>query len=173
MVIIMLFLCIKIFFARLLDVTLSTFRTMVLVKGQKVLPAIIGFFEVLVWLMVVEETLKTEVDSIWVPISYAAGYAIGSLLGTYVSNKFLKNMCAVQVVTDKSNTKLINAIKKAGYGISIIDLKKDKETPKKEMLFIEVNNSSVKALKELINKHDEYAFIVVSDSKFVTNGYIK
>ena len=169
----MLLLCIKIFFARLLDVTLSTFRTMVLVKGQKILPAIIGFFEVLVWLMVVEETLKTETESLWVPVSYAAGYAIGSLLGTYFSTRFIKSVCAVQVVTDKGNTKLINAIKKAGYGISIIDLKKDKETEKKEMLFIEVNASSVKKLKELINKHDKNAFIVVSDSKFVTNGYIK
>ena len=169
----MLLLCIKIFFARLLDVSLATFRTMVLVKGQKILPAIIGFFEVLVWLMVVEETLKTEVDSIWVPISYAAGYAIGSLLGTYISNKFIKNMCAVQVVTDKSNTKLINAIKKAGYGLSIIDLKKDGNSEKKEMLFIEVNNNSVKDLKNLINKYDKEAFVVISDSKFVMNGYIK
>ena len=173
MVIIMLFLCIKIFLARLLDVSLATFRTMVLVKGQKILPAILGFFEVLVWLMVVEETLKTDTNNLWVPVSYAAGYAIGSLIGTWFSNKFLKSMCAVQVVTDKNNTKLINAIKKAGYGISIINLKKDEETPKKEMLFIEVNNSSVKKLKELINKHDKNAFVVVSDSKFVINGYIK
>jgi len=129
----MLLLCIKIFFARLLDVSLATFRTMVLVKGQKVLPAILGFFEVLVWLMVVEETLKTETDSLWVPVSYAAGYAIGSLIGTWVSNKFIKSMCAVQVITDKTNTKLINAIKKAGYGISIIDLKKEPDTEKKEI----------------------------------------
>ncbi len=169
----MLLLCIKIFFARLLDVSLATFRTMVLVKGQKILPAILGFFEVLVWLMVVEETLKTEVDSLWVPVSYAAGYAIGSLIGTWFSNKFLKSMCAVQVVTDKTNAKLINAIKKAGYGLSIVDLKKDPDTDKKEMLFIEVNNTSVKKLKELINKYDKNAFIVVSDSKFVINGYIK
>jgi len=169
----MLLLCIKIFFARLLDVSLATFRTMVLVKGQKVLPAILGFFEVLVWLMVVEETLKTETDSLWVPVSYAAGYAIGSLIGTWVSNKFIKSMCAVQVITDKTNTKLINAIKKAGYGISIIDLKKEPDTEKKEMLFIEVNNSSVKTLKNLIHKHDKNAFIVISDSKFVINGYIK
>lgn len=169
----MLLLCIKIFFARLLDVSLATFRTMVLVKGQKLLPAILGFFEVLVWLMVVEETLKTEVDSLWVPVSYAAGYAIGSLIGTWISNKFVKSMCAVQVITDKNNTKLINAIKKAGYGISIIALKKESKEEKKEMLFIEVNNSSVKSLKSLINKHDKNAFVVVSDSKFVVNGYIK
>ena len=169
----MLLLCIKIFFARLLDVSIATFRTMVMVKGQKIFPAILGFFEVLVWLMVVEETLKTETNSIWVPISYAAGYAIGSLLGSIISNRFIKGVCAVQVVTDKSNTKLINAIKKAGYGISVVDLKKDKDTPKKEMFFIEVNDSSVKTLKELIKKYDDKAFIVVSDSKFVTNGYIK
>ncbi|MBQ6687224.1 MAG: DUF2179 domain-containing protein [Bacilli bacterium] len=169
----MLLLCIRIFFARLLDVSLATFRTMVLVKGQKILPAILGFFEVLVWLMVVEEALKTETDSLWVPVSYAAGYAIGSLIGTWISNKFIKSMCAVQVITDKNNTKLINAIKKAGYGISIIALKKDSNEEKKEMLFIEVNNSSVKSLKSLINKHDKNAFVVVSDSKFVVNGYIK
>jgi len=169
----MLLLCIKIFFARLLDVSLATFRTMVMVKGQKIFPAILGFFEVLVWLMVVEETLKTEVDSIWVPISYAAGYAIGSLLGTYFSNRFIKCVCAVQVITNKGNTKLLNAIKKAGYGISIIDLKKDKDTEKKEMYFIEINNSSLKKLKEIIKKYDKNAFVTVSDTKFVINGYIR
>lgn len=169
----MLFLCIKIFFARLLDVTLATFRTMVMVKGKKIFPAILGFFEVLVWLMVVEETLKTETNSIWVPIAYAGGYAIGSLLGTFISNKFIKGVCAVQVITNKNNTKLLNAIKKEDYGISIIELKKEKNIPAKELYLIEVNSNRVKSLKDLINKYDEKAFVIVSDSKFVNNGYIK
>lgn len=170
---IMLLLCVKIFFARLLDVSIATYRTMVMVKGKKVFPAILGFFEVLIWFMVVQESINTKIDSLWIPVSYAAGYAIGSLLGSYLSGKFIKGVCAVQVITDKSNQKLLNAIKKSDFGVSIIELKKEKNIPKKELYLIEVNSNRVKELKNLVNQYDEKAFIIVSDSKFTTNGYIR
>ena len=42
-----LFLCIKIFLVRIIDVTLGTLRTIITVKDKVFLASVIGFFEVL------------------------------------------------------------------------------------------------------------------------------
>ena len=50
----LLYLCIKIFCGRLIDVTLSTLQTMLLVKGKRNLATIIGFIDVFIWFIVVD-----------------------------------------------------------------------------------------------------------------------
>ena len=41
-------LCVKIFFVRIIDVSLGTFRTIITVKGKAIYASIIGFIEVFV-----------------------------------------------------------------------------------------------------------------------------
>ena len=94
----MLFLLItKIFFARIFDVSLGTYRTILTVKGKIVLPTVIAFFEVLIWFYVAKEALLIEIDSIIIPVSYALGYATGSLLGTYFSKRFIDLILEVKI----------------------------------------------------------------------------
>ena len=59
----LLYLCIKIFCGRLIDVTLSTLQTMFLVKGKKGLATIFGFIDVFIWFLVVREALNTDIES--------------------------------------------------------------------------------------------------------------
>ena len=53
-------LCIEIFFARIIDVSLGTIRTVIVVKGKNLIGSILGFFEVTVWFLVVEQALTTS-----------------------------------------------------------------------------------------------------------------
>ena len=43
----------------------------------------------------------------------------------------------------------------------------------RDMLFFQINNRNLKRLISLIKKYDSQAFIVVSDTKAVQNGFIK
>ena len=56
----MLFLCIKIFFVRILDVSLGTIRTIMTVKNKNLIASIIGFVEITIWFLVVKEAINTE-----------------------------------------------------------------------------------------------------------------
>ena len=76
----MLYICIKIFLARIVDVSLGTIRTVLVVKGKNITPAIVAFFEVLIWFYAAREALNTNIDSIFIPIFYAGGYAAGTYL---------------------------------------------------------------------------------------------
>ncbi|MGB7403661.1 MAG: DUF5698 domain-containing protein, partial [Arcobacter sp.] len=44
-------LALLIFLSRVADVSLGTFRTIVIFRGYKLLASIIGFFEIIIWLI--------------------------------------------------------------------------------------------------------------------------
>lgn len=165
--------CISIFGARVVDVSLGTLRTVYTVKGKGLLSSFIAFFEVLIWFIVAREALNTEVTSLLIPISYSLGYATGTLIGTLISKYFVSGLICLQVIIKKGNQKLKNAIRKEGYGISVVSLKDEVDDIKKELLLILVSKKKAKQLTSLIKYHEEDAFVMASEAKFAQNGLIK
>lgn len=170
--IMLLTLCLKIFFVRILDVSLGTIRTIVSVKGQSLLASIIGFVEITIWFLVVKEAINTDNQSLWIVFSYASGFSVGTYIGGILSNKFIEGNLGVQIITGEHNYELINILRKEGYGVSVIDVKGQNNTGK-YMLFVEINNKRFNHLKKLVKEMDPKAFIVVNETKYVQNGYIK
>lgn len=163
-------LCIKIFFARILDVSLGTLRTIITVKGKNLLAAFIGFIEICIWFTIVREALNTDETSMFVMLSYAAGYATGTYIGGVISKKVIKGTVSVQIITSKND--LGNIIRKHGFAVSVMNIKGQEDTDK-YMLYIEVNNKSYSQLMNVVKEFDDKAFIVVNETKFVQNGFIK
>lgn len=161
-------LCIKIFVARILDVSIGVIRTVELVKDNTVKAVILAFFEVLIWFLIAREALTSSDLNILIAIFYSLGYACGTLLGSYLSKLLIKGSVAVQVISSTILKKNITEIKNNGYGISSLNLDGNKK-----MLIIEVDKKRLKSLLNLVKKIDDKAFITVSETKFVTNGYIK
>jgi len=166
-------LCLKIFFVRILDVSLGTFRTINVVKGKTKVASLIGFFEVLIWFLVVKEALNTELDSIFIAISYALGFATGTFVGGKISEFFIEGTVSVQVITNKLSSEMIDDIRNNGYALSILDLVNENKKDNKKMLFIEINKKELNNLQKIIKSYDDKAFIVVNESKYVLNGYFK
>lgn len=164
-------LCLKIFFVRIIDVSLGTIRTIVTVKDRRLVASLIGFIEVFVWFVIVKEALNTDETSLFVAISYALGFSTGTYIGSYLSNKYIKGNFGVQVIT--SNLNLIKYLRDEGYAVSVIDVKGHHEDVEKFMLFIEIDKHDFKHLKDFIKLYDKKAFIVVNETKYVQNGYFQ
>lgn len=169
----MIALCLQIYFARILDVTLSTIRTFYTLKGKTIFSSILSFFEVLVWFLVARQALNVDLDSLWIPISYSLGYATGILIGSFITNNFIKGIENVTIITKKENDILINTLRNNGFGISIIDLKNDFDNVKKQMLIIEVDKRYLKKLIKIVKSIDKDAFISISETKQIENGVLK
>lgn len=166
-----LFLCIKIFLVRIIDVTLGTLRTIITVKDKVFLASVIGFFEVLVWFLIAKEALDTEIDSIFIGIFYALGFATGTYIGGKISRKVIKGNFLVQVITSKASEKWLQELRENGFAISVMDIRQKDDDPDKYMFFMEINSSDFNKLHKIIKKYDKKAFIVVNESKTVVNGY--
>ena len=166
-------LCIKIFLARIADVTLGTIRTNYSVRGKTMLAGLIGFFEVFIWFLVVKEAINSDINSIWIVIAYSAGYATGTILGTYISNSLINSLISVEVMTMETGRESIDKIRKEGFGVSVVETKNTYNEEEANILFITLNSRNLKHLKEVIKEIDPKAFIVVNETKIVQNGYIK
>ena len=168
----LLILCIKIFFVRILDVSLGTVRMIVTVKGNKVVASLIGFVEVLIWFLIVKEALNTDETSIFIALSYAGGYATGTFIGGILSERFIAGTLSVQVILSNSDHNVVNKIREEGFAVSVVNVR-GKEDIEKYMLFIEIDKRKINKLKYLIKSLDYKAFVVVNETKMVENGFFK
>ena len=166
----MLLLCIKIFFVRIIDVTLGTIRTMFTVKGKRLIASIFGFVEVFIWFIIVREALQTDEKSIFVAISYALGFATGTYIGGFLSSILIKGKVVVQVFTE--NLELVDILRENGYAVTVIDCK-GYNTKSKYMLYISVDKKKEKKLIKEIEALDKHAFIVENETNHVENGYFR
>ena len=161
--------CIKIFVARLIDVSLGTFRTINTVKGKNLVASLIGLVEISVWFLVVKEALNTDNNSYFIVLSYALGFSVGTYIGGKISSIFIKTNLEVQVILTNKNDKVINQLRNNGYGLTIIDAKGNNNS--KYMLYIQINNKSLNKLKNIIRKEDPKALIAANETKYIENGY--
>ena len=163
------FMCIKIFFARLIDVSLGTFRTINTVKGRNFAAASIGLIEISVWFLIVKEALNTDNNSLWIVVAYAMGFSVGTYIGGKISKRFIKSNLEVQVILSSKDDNIVNTIREEGYGVTAIKVNGSKS--EKYMLYIQIRDQSFEHLKDIIKKLDKKAFIVVNETKYVENGY--
>src|SRR5690554_1789371 len=106
-----------IFFSRILDVTIGTIRIVMVSKGQKLWAPLLGFFEILIWLLAISRIFQ-NLDN-WVNyIAYAGGFAVGNYIGLMLEERLAMGIVKIQIITRKNAADLIINLKKAGYGIT-------------------------------------------------------
>lgn len=156
--------CIKIFFARILDVCISTVRTTFVLRGKTLIVAILAFCEVTIWFLVARTALNTELN-LFIVLSYSGGYTTGTILGTLITHKFITTNMELIVISNK--IKSTKKIKDADFGITILN--KDSN---KTVLLIETNKKRLEELTNLLHKLDNNAFITIKETRNIINGYI-
>ncbi len=166
------YLCLKIFLGRTTDVSLGTVRTIMTVKGKNILAAFIGFFEVSIWFLIVNDALNNEFNSLWIVAAYAGGYAMGTYVGGQLAKKFIKSKLSIQIIIHEEHAELIPMLREKGYAVSVLRAKGAEES-NRLMLFLEIDSHLLENLKRIVKEYDEKAFIVVNETKYVENGYFR
>ncbi len=165
--------CLGIFGARIVDVSLGTLRMVHTVKGKTIKAGIIAFFEVFIWFIIAREALNNSIDSIWIAVAYAGGYATGTIIGSFISNTFINSLISVEVITTKASRENIDKIRMEGFGVSVVDTIDNMTEEDTKLLIITLNSRHLEDLKCILRHIDKKAFIVVNESKIVQNGFIK
>ncbi len=161
---------------RTIDMSLASIRTVFTVKNKPQFAAPIGFIEAFFWFMIVKAALDYSianpvVDTIVLALAYSLGFALGTLLGGILSKKFVKSKIKVQIVLSNKNDELVQELKEKGFGQTILTAKGAKNNTETYMIFIETNSDKLKVLRSIINTMDPKAFVSVSESKSVFNGF--
>ncbi len=111
---------ILVFFARVTDVSLGTLRIIFVARGRRKLAPLLGFFEVLIWIVVVSQVIQ-NLHSPLAFIAYAAGFATGNYVGMRIEDKLAIGTLVVRVIVPQEASRLMTQLHNAGYGVTSID----------------------------------------------------
>ena len=106
-----------IFCLRIVDVSLATVRMLLAMRGVKMLAPVIGFFEVLIWIVAVGSAIK-NLDSVWHVLGYAGGFATGSVVGLALEEKLAVGLASIQVISQHGGVELAEALRGRGFGVT-------------------------------------------------------
>ncbi|MFA7411968.1 MAG: DUF5698 domain-containing protein [Tissierellaceae bacterium] len=158
-----------IFFARVTDVSLATVRMLMVVQGRKLQAALIGFFEVGIYIT----ALGKVVNSLNNPmnlLSYALGFACGNYLGIIIENKIaLGNLAAQIILKISGNDDLIKILRENGFGVTVLEGQGLEGT--REILNVIINRKDLLNLKKIVYEFDKNAFITVNNINPISGGY--
>lgn len=152
-----------IFFARVSDVSLGTLRSVLASKGNKGIVPIIGFFEVLIWLFAITQIFHSLNNNFIFYLAWAAGYATGSYVGLTIEERLALGIQVVRVITNQKCDKLIEALRKENYGLTVVDGQGARGPVK--ILFTTVQRKNVEKVIKVINQYNPNSFYSIEDVK--------
>ncbi len=154
-----------IFLARVCDVSLGTIRIIFISKGIKYLAPVVGFFEILIWIMAISQIMQ-NLSNIYYYLFYASGFAMGNFVGIILDEKLSIGNVGIRIITRHDANKLVNALKRSKFGITVLDAEGPKGQVK--IIFTVVKRQNVPKVIELVKKYNLQAFYSVEDIRFVS-----
>lgn len=159
-----------IFFARILDVSIGTLRIIFVSKGKKNIAPMLGFFEVLIWIIAIGEIMQ-NLDNYINYIAYALGFATGNYVGILIEEKLAIGIVGIRIITKRNADELLSALADSGYGITHIDAHGSKEEV--SIIYSSIKREQLPQIINIIKTYNPKAFYTVEDIKFVKEGFFK
>lgn len=156
-----------IFISRLGDVTMATLRHIFISKGFRTIVPILGFFEVLIWLVAMRQVFS-HLDNVACFIAWAAGFSAGTYLGMYIEERLAIGTQIIRIITAEDIIALTDALKKNNQGITVVD--GHGAVGPVKLIFTIVKRTNKKEVIELIQSFTPKAFYSIEDVKGSERG---
>jgi uncharacterized protein YebE (UPF0316 family) len=157
-----------IFACRVADVSLGTIRLLLIVKGRRIQAAIVGFFEVLIFI----NALGRVIGNLTVPaklFAYAAGFACGNVLGSYLEERITTGYHTVYVVLSRDRADTLTArLREAGFGATVVPASGREGI--RSMVMVTLERKTLQSALNAINREAPEAFVTVLDTKHRRGG---
>jgi len=154
-----------IFLARVCDVSIGTIRIIFVSKGMKYLAPVFGFFEIWIWLLAIGQIMQ-NLTNFYYYIFYAGGFATGNFVGIYIDEKLSFGTVGVRIITKREATGLIDALKKANYGVTVVAAEGSKGNVK--IIFTVVNRQNIQDVIKIVKRYNPKAFYSIEDIRYVS-----
>jgi uncharacterized protein YebE (UPF0316 family) len=151
-----------IFFLRITDVSLGTMRLVLVTRGARTAAALLGFVEVLIWILAAGTAVRHLADPLFV-VGYAGGFGAGTWVGMWLEEKFPLGTAMVQAFCRDPGSGVAEALRALGVGVTEMDA--DGLTGPVEVVSTIVHRQTVPRVIDTIEARDPDAFITVYDAR--------
>ncbi len=157
--------------AKIIEITIQSLKTCMMVKGQRLKAAGLGFVECTIWGLVISTIIGTLGDNLFLLLFYCIGYATGLFLGSTIENKIALGTSNLEIIANAESTeKIIAYLKERNMGYTVFE--GYGSTDKMNMIFIVLARKEAgKVLKDLRKECDNKLFVAVSEVSKYAGGY--
>ncbi len=106
-----------IFLARVTDVSIGTMRTIFVVRGHRMFAAMLGFVEVIIWIVAVSGVLRDDLTVVKV-LAYGGGFATGNLVGVWVEQKLAIGLQRVILISRGRHHSVAFGLRLADFAVT-------------------------------------------------------
>ncbi|MCI6989189.1 MAG: DUF2179 domain-containing protein [Campylobacter sp.] len=150
--------------ARIIDVTISTIRIIFVSKGQKYIAPVLGFFEVIVWLLAITQVMQ-HLDHWQNYIAYALGFALGNFFGIIIEERLALGYVMLTVATKTEANELADKLMEKNVRTAVTEAMGN--DGKVNILFTIIKRSQVSQIVNDIKNFNPWAVYSVNDMRYV------
>jgi len=161
--------CAAIVLGRVIDVTLGTLRTVFVVHGRRGIACVLGFFELLIWVVVVSRVVG-NLGRPEFAVCYALGFALGTYLGITVEGWFGAGDQVIRVFT-RAGPQLVQELRGLGYVVTQFEAA-GKQGPI-SMLFLQTPRRKMRPVIEHVVRADPECFYIVDDIRLSSGRKVR
>ena len=163
--------CLIVCAAKIVEITIQSLKTCMMVKGQRLKAAGLGLLECAIWGLVISTIIGTLGDNLLLLAFYCVGYATGLFLGSTLEGKIALGTSSLQLIANDDNTaRIIEYLKASSRGYTIFG--GQGSTDKMNMILIVLpRRDAASTLKEIRGMCNNNVFVVVNEISKYAGGY--
>ncbi len=158
-----------IMFARICDVTIGTFRIILVSRGERLYASLAGFVEVFIWVVAVSQVL-TNFGGLINYIAYAAGFAIGNYIGITLEKRLAMGMVVMRVISNKPADELIEHLKQEYHGVTSIAARG--MSGEVRLVLSVVKRKDIPYFLKIVKNYNPKAYVSVEDVRHLSETYL-
>ncbi|MEN6294813.1 MAG: DUF5698 domain-containing protein [Chloroherpetonaceae bacterium] len=151
--------------ARIMDVSLDTFRIILVSKGYRTISAMLGFFESFIWIVVVSQIIK-GVDNYLYYFAYGIGFALGTYIGVTLEERVSLGQVLVRIVTRLPGEKLSEYLISKNYIVTRVD--GIGTLGSVNILLLVIHRKQLDEVIKIIDQYNPNAFYTIEDIRSVS-----
>lgn len=153
--------------ARIIDVSIGTVRIIYLIRGHKMLAAILGFFESLIWLIAVVQIMQNITNPLYY-VTFAGGFALGNYVGLFIEEKLAIGNSIIRIITQREASGLVEKLNNAGFGVTHVDA--FGRTSEVKIIYSVVKRDDLHRVLKIVKEFNPKAFYTIEDVQYVREG---
>lgn len=161
-----------IFFGKILEVTVSTIRMVLINRGERVKGTMVAFFDSVLWLLITGTVLDGFQDDPMRMVVFALAFAVGNYMGSWFEDKLAFGLSSVQVIVSEGpqSVELADSLRKDNFAVTVV--KGTGRNGNRDILMLHLKRKRIAEAVTLVNTMLPGAVVVVNDSKIISGGYI-
>jgi len=156
-----------IFCARICDVSIGTVRIIFVSKGKKNIAPLLGFFEVLIWIIAISKIME-NLNNYICYVAYALGFATGNLIGMIIEERLAVGTQLIRVFTNLDGLKLVHMLNSNGYGATMVKARGAREDV--DLVYTILQRNDIPKALEVINNFQPDVFYTIEDIRSASEG---